>query len=138
VGCHFSAGYLNRRHILDGKKAPTGFIPTEDQGFILYAVNTPPGSSLDRTQKAMTEIDNIVKQDPAADKRYTIDGLNFISNANASPFGAGFIRVKPYGERGGRERHQSNIQRTVAESKPGKRCQYVFLHFLPTIQGLGM
>ena len=31
------------------KQTPTGFIPTEDQGFILYAVSTPPGSSLDRT-----------------------------------------------------------------------------------------
>src|SRR5205085_1189219 len=61
------------------KKAPTGFIPTEDQGFILYAVNTPPGSSLERTSKAMTQIDSIVQQDPAAYKRYTIDGLNFIS-----------------------------------------------------------
>src|SRR4051794_16169621 len=74
------------------KKAPTGFIPTEDQGFILYAVNTPPGSSLDRTQKAMAQIDSIVQQEPAAYKRYTIDGLNFISNANASPYGAGFVR----------------------------------------------
>jgi HAE1 family hydrophobic/amphiphilic exporter-1 len=33
------------------KKAPTSFIPTEDQGFILYSVNLPPGASLDRTQK---------------------------------------------------------------------------------------
>jgi hydrophobe/amphiphile efflux-1 (HAE1) family protein len=43
------------------QKTPTGFIPTEDQGFVLYAVNTPPGSSLDRTRKATKEIDNLLK-----------------------------------------------------------------------------
>jgi HAE1 family hydrophobic/amphiphilic exporter-1 len=30
----------------------------------LYAVNTPPGSSLDKTHKAMEEIDSIIKADP--------------------------------------------------------------------------
>src|SRR6202008_4949574 len=34
------------------KTTPTGFIPTEDQGFVLYATNTPPGSSLERTRQA--------------------------------------------------------------------------------------
>jgi multidrug efflux pump subunit AcrB len=42
------------------KKAPSGFIPTEDQGFVLYAVNTPPGSSLERTHKATEQIDKII------------------------------------------------------------------------------
>ncbi len=45
------------------QKTPTGFIPTEDQGFVLYAVNTPPGSSLDRTRQATQAIDNIVKKE---------------------------------------------------------------------------
>ena len=46
------------------KKTPTGFIPTEDQGFVLYAVNTPPGSSLDRTHQATEAIDSIVQKEP--------------------------------------------------------------------------
>src|SRR5258708_27970103 len=82
------------------QRTPSGFIPTEDQGFLLYAVNTPPGSSLDRTHKAMAEIDSIVKNEPYAENRYIIDGLNFISNANASPYGAGFIRMKDLDHRG--------------------------------------
>ena len=76
------------------RQTPTGFIPTEDQGFILYAVNTPPGSSLDRTHAATVKIDSIMKHYPSIYKKYTIDGLNFISNANASPYAAGFIQVK--------------------------------------------
>ena len=110
------------------KTTPTGFIPTEDQGFILYAVNTPPGSSLDRTHEATVKIDSVLKHYPSVFKKYTIDGLNFISNANASEYAAGFIRLKPYKERG-----------DVKDAKPvkpfydagGKQCerwQYFLLH----------
>jgi len=82
------------------KKTPTGFIPTEDQGFVLFAVNTPPGSSLERTHQSTLQIDSIIKQDPAYNHLYVIDGLNFLSNANASPYAAGFMRLKDYDSRG--------------------------------------
>lgn len=82
------------------KKAPSGFIPTEDQGFVLYAVNTPPGSSLERTHRATEEIDKIVKKENATNHLWVADGLNFISNANASPYSAGFIRLKDIDKRG--------------------------------------
>ncbi len=118
------------------RSAPSGFIPTEDQGFILYAVNTPPGSSLERTHKAMAAIDSIVKTEPAADKRYIIDGLNFISNANASPYGAGFVRVKPNGQRGPIEdinQIANNLSQKVSQVKDANTFFFTF----PTVQGFG-
>lgn len=118
------------------RTTPTGFIPTEDQGFVLYAVNTPPGSSLDRTHKAMAQIDSIVKNDPAADKRYIVEGLNFISNANASPYGAGFIRLKPYGQRGPVNDFQqiaNNLSQKVSQVKGANAFFFTF----PTVQGFG-
>lgn len=118
------------------QRTPTGFIPTEDQGFVLYAVNTPPGSSLDRTHKAMAQIDSIVKNDPAADKRYIVEGLNFISNANASPYGAGFIRLKPYGQRGAVNDFQQISARLSQQVSQVKGASAFFFTF-PTIQGFG-
>jgi len=118
------------------KGTPTGFIPTEDQGFVLYALSTPPGSSLDRTHKAMAQIDSIVKNDPATDKRYIVEGLNFISNANASPYGAGFIRLKPYGKRGPINDFQqisNNISQKVSQVKGANAFFFTF----PTVQGFG-
>src|SRR5258708_17057560 len=67
------------------QRTPSGFIPTEDQGFILYAVNTPPGSSLDKTHKAISEIDSIIKNSPVTNRRYNAQGLNFIEHTNATP-----------------------------------------------------
>src|SRR5690606_23404234 len=52
--------------------SPTGFIPTEDQGFIVYSVNLPPGASLDRTQKVMARIDNILGEVEAVERRASI------------------------------------------------------------------
>jgi multidrug efflux pump subunit AcrB len=51
MGCRWWIGFITAASVFLIKKAPSGFIPTEDQGFILYAVNTPPGSSLERTHK---------------------------------------------------------------------------------------
>lgn len=118
------------------RSTPTGFIPTEDQGFVLYAVNTPPGSSLDRTHKAMMQIDSIVKTDPAADKRYIVEGLNFISNANASPYGAGFIRLKPYGQRGP-ENDLQKISNSLAQKVSQVKGANAFFFTFPTVQGFG-
>ena len=119
------------------KTTPTGFIPTEDQGFLLYAVNTPPGSSLDRTHKAMQEIENIVRNEPITANHYQIEGLNFIANANASPYGAGFIRMKPQGERGPvQDLDQISAAMTRKVAMNVKDANAFFFTF-PTIQGFG-
>ena len=82
------------------QKSPTGFIPTEDQGFIVYSVNLPPGASLDRTQTVMKRVDSLLHEVPAIDKRGAVTGLNFVANANSSNYAVGFIRMKAPGERG--------------------------------------
>lgn len=119
------------------QRTPSGFIPTEDQGFLLYAVNTPPGSSLDKTHKAMEEIDSIIKNDPIADRRYNVEGLNFISNANASPYGAGFVRMKPIDERGPiKDINAITAAMTMKVANQVKDAHAFFFTF-PTIQGFG-
>ncbi|RYY36192.1 MAG: efflux RND transporter permease subunit [Sphingobacteriaceae bacterium] len=119
------------------QRTPTGFIPTEDQGFLLYAVNTPPGSSLEQTRQAMKEIDNIVKNDPITKNHYQVEGLNFISNANASSYGAGFIRMKPQDERGEvKDLGQITAMMTQRVAQQVKGGSAFFFTF-PTIQGFG-
>src|SRR5690606_30385725 len=41
---------------------PSGFIPTEDQGMIYAAVTTPPGATVDRTERVLNEIDAISRE----------------------------------------------------------------------------
>lgn len=118
------------------KQTPTGFIPTEDQGFVLYAANTPPGSSLERTHKATEEIANIVAQEPSTNHHYIIDGLNFISNANASPYAAGFIRLKDYKDRG-KLKNPEEIAAVLTQKVGQVKGANTFFFNFPTIQGFG-
>lgn len=118
------------------KTTPTGFIPTEDQGFVLYAVNTPPGSSLDRTSQATRAIEGIIKNEEAASHHYVIDGLNFISNANASPYAAGFIRLKDYKDRGA-VKDPDLIANGIAGKVSSIKGANAFFFNFPTVQGFG-
>src|SRR5258706_6726560 len=60
------------------KNAPSSFIPTEDQGFILFSASLPPGASLDRTQRVMDKVDSLLSQVEAIDKRGAVTGLNIV------------------------------------------------------------
>jgi hydrophobe/amphiphile efflux-1 (HAE1) family protein len=118
------------------KTTPTGFIPTEDQGFVLYAVNTPPGSSLDRTQQTTKAIDDVLKNEESIDHLYVVDGMNFITNANASPYAAGFIRLKDHDKRGAlKDPNQiaGKLTQKVSQVAGGS----TFFFNFPTVQGFG-
>jgi len=118
------------------KKTPTGFIPTEDQGFIVYSVNLPPGASLDRTQKVMDKIDKLLTEVPAVERRGEVTGLNFIANANSSNYAIGFIRMKPHGQRGPVDNIDGVIG--VLNQKLSVITEAsVFLFVFPTVQGFG-
>ncbi|MFO7256912.1 MAG: efflux RND transporter permease subunit [Bacteroidota bacterium] len=118
------------------RNSPTGFIPTEDQGFIVYSVNLPPGASLDRTQKVMEKIDKILADVEAIERRASIAGLNIVANANSSNYGVGFIRMKPHGERGpvnNIEEVMGLINQRLSVIKEAN----IFLFQFPTVQGFG-
>jgi hydrophobic/amphiphilic exporter-1 (mainly G- bacteria), HAE1 family len=118
------------------RKTPTGFIPTEDQGFILLSVSLPPSASLDRTQKVMAKVDSIIKMQEAVEKRGFVSGLNIIANANSPSYAVGFIRMKPYGERGA----VNNIQGVMGilnQKLSAVKEANIFLFTIPTVQGFG-
>jgi len=118
------------------KKAPSGFIPTEDQGFILYSLNLPPGASLDRTQKVMDKVDSLLGQVEAIEKRGAVTGLNFIANASASNYGIGFIHMKPPGKRGAVNKIE-NVMGVINQKLSVIKEAKIFLFQFPTVQGFG-
>ena len=88
-------------YFLDGEKDAHRFYSYRRPGFYcLFGINLPPGASLDRTQKVMDEIDSLLSQVEAIEKRGAVTGLNFIANASSSNYGVGFIHMKPPGKSG--------------------------------------
>ncbi|KFF03342.1 efflux RND transporter permease subunit [Flavobacterium reichenbachii] len=82
------------------KTTPAGFIPTEDQGFIAIAVNTPSGTSLDGTQKVMTDAENTLRGLDASRFVTAISGFNLLTNSTSPSSAVVFVLLKPNEERG--------------------------------------
>lgn len=118
------------------RNAPTGFIPTEDQGFIVFSVNLPPGASLDRTQKVMNRIDSLLNQVEAVERRAAVTGLNIVANANSSNYAVGFIRMKPPGERG-LVNSVEGVMGILNQKLSVIKDAGIFLFQFPTVQGFG-
>jgi len=78
----------------------TGFIPTEDQGFIAIAVNTPSGTSLDRTSKVMEQAETTVGKLPAARFVTSVPGFNLLTRSNSPSSAIFFVLLKKPEERG--------------------------------------
>jgi len=118
------------------RKTPTGFIPTEDQGFIVYSVNLPPGASLDRTQTVMEKIDKLLKEVPAIERLGAVTGLNIVANANSSNYAVGFIRMKKHGERGP-VNSPEEVMGMINQKLSAVKEASIFLFQFPTVQGFG-
>src|SRR6195952_606972 len=97
--------------ILVVRSTPTGFIPAEDQNFVILSFNLPPSSSLDRTDVVLKKVDSVLGTVQAVDSRGAISGLNILSGANSSAYGVGFIKLKDQKDRVPRK----SIDQGVAE-----------------------
>jgi multidrug efflux pump subunit AcrB len=83
------------------RRAPTGFIPQQDQGRLIVNVQLPDSASLKRTQEAMALVQKIAHDTPGVAHSVTISGLSFLLQANSSNFGSMFIVLAPFDERKG-------------------------------------
>src|SRR5215813_319011 len=61
-------------------RVPTGFLPIEDQGYLIAAVQLPDGASLERTQKALDQVSDIVGKAPGVSQVVTIGGISALDN----------------------------------------------------------
>lgn len=82
-------------------RTPTAFIPTEDQGYMMVAVQLPDAASLGRTQEAMHEIASAIQKVPGVAHTIEIGGISPIDN-NASLANAGivYVMLEPWAVRG--------------------------------------
>src|SRR5437660_166209 len=85
-------------------RVPTGFLPIEDQGYLIAAVQLPDGAALDRTQKVLDKVAEIAGQTPGVAQVITIAGISALDNS-ASPANAGLghIILKDWDSRGAGE-----------------------------------
>ncbi len=82
-----------------GKILPTGFIPTEDQGTVYLNVTTPVGSTLERTEAVMDEIDRVSLKIKEVESISSLSGYSMMTEGVGSSFGMSTINLKSWDDR---------------------------------------
>ncbi len=80
------------------QSAPTGFIPEQNQGYLITVVQLPPGSSLDRTDQVVRQATDIILDHPGTAHTAGFAGFDGATFTNASNGGAIFFTFKDFDE----------------------------------------
>ncbi len=78
---------------------PGGFVPEEDQGYLITAVTLPPGTSLQRTEALLTRFRDITAQIPEIQSTVAISGFSLLSGVTTPSAATVFLVLKPWAER---------------------------------------
>ncbi len=78
---------------------PSGFIPSEDQGMIYAIIQTPPGSTLERTNDISRQLTEIVRKVEGIQSVSSIAGYEVLTEGRGSNAGTCLINLKPWSVR---------------------------------------
>jgi multidrug efflux pump len=119
-------------------RLPTGYIPNQDQGRFYIAVQLPDAASLERTQKIVDHIGQVVRPMDGVVHTTGIAGQSFTLNANGSNFGQFFVTLDEFDKRRDPSLNSTAVTdrvRDVLEKEvPGA---LVSLYTPPPVSGLG-
>src|SRR6185369_11370485 len=85
--------------VIGFRAIPTGFIPAQDKGYLIAAIQLPDGASLERTDEVVHRAGEIILATPGINFAVQFAGFSGATRANSSNAGAIFIGPKPFEER---------------------------------------
>ncbi len=80
-------------------RVPAGFVPPEDQGYVISVVVMPDGASLPRTTQTTENIRAAIAQDPAVAHEFAVNGFEILTGANKTSAGTMFVRMTDWDKR---------------------------------------
>jgi len=116
---------------------PAGFVPAQDQGYALAAIQLPPGSSIERTDAVLKKAVAKLLKVPGVDEAVMFSGFDGASGTQASNAGAAYVTFDPFEERAGTDRTEQNIENDMRVALADMDEAFVFVIPPPVIQGIG-
>jgi multidrug efflux pump len=118
-------------------RLPSGFLPTEDQGFVQVQARLPAGTTIERTQQVQLQMERYFfgteKANVAAG--FLVAGGN--QGGSGQNSGQGFLNLTDWAERSSADRSADAIARRATQAARGLRDAQVFVLVPPAIRGLG-
>lgn len=117
-------------------RIPTGFLPNEDQGFVLGIVQLPPGATQERTLETIKMYENVVTNMPEVSDTVTVAGFSFAGQGQN--MGMSFVTLKDWAERKGKGEDANSVAGKITGAMMQQvRDGVVFATTLPAIPALG-
>lgn len=115
----------------------TGLVPDEDMGTVFVNVSTPPGSTLEQTNRALDEIEPLVCDLPQVELYSRMAGVSLIGG-QAATSGMFILRLKPWEERTGWQNGIGMVLGQIYARTADVGTAQVFAFAQPAIMGYGM
>jgi hydrophobic/amphiphilic exporter-1 (mainly G- bacteria), HAE1 family len=120
-------------------RVPTGFLPTEDQGYMLVVTQLPDGASKERTDAVLDRIQKLAQPVPGVEHVVTVSGISILDNrAHLANAGVAFVVLKAWDVRLKEQgQDQLTIQRKLNGALQSIPEAFSFAVLPPPIQGVG-
>jgi hydrophobe/amphiphile efflux-1 (HAE1) family protein len=117
---------------------PGGFVPEEDQAYIMAGVVMPDSASLQRTDAVMKQVEDIIAGYDAIENATVIAGYSILSGTLQPNAGMAFIQLTDWDERGDAADHAREVVRRLnVDFAKGIKEGAAFAFGPPAIPGLG-
>jgi hydrophobic/amphiphilic exporter-1 (mainly G- bacteria), HAE1 family len=115
---------------------PTGFLPTEDQGYAIVFATLPNAAAQPRVKAVSAKVDAILEKTPGIAQWVTIGGLSIIDNANVSNTFSTFVIYESWEKRGA-DLSQDVIVANLRKQMASIQEAAIAVLIPPPIAGLG-
>lgn len=118
-------------------RLPTGFLPTEDQGYIMVQYQLAPGATENRTREVRRQVQQYfaTQEKDNVNVSMLVDGFSFAGNGQNA--GVGFISLKNWRDRKGSENSADAIAGRAMAALSRIRDAQIFVLSPPAVSGLG-
>jgi hydrophobic/amphiphilic exporter-1 (mainly G- bacteria), HAE1 family len=123
--------------IFMGSRLPTGFIPTEDQGYAFVALMLPDASSLQRTDAAALKVSNALLNTPGVGGVIQVNGFSLLTLTQSTNTAFFFVSLKNWDVRKSRQEQFDAIQKNLQQELAGNSDGIAFSFPPPSIPGVG-
>jgi HAE1 family hydrophobic/amphiphilic exporter-1 len=117
------------------QSVPSGFVPDEDQGYVMVLIQGPPGASLDYTMGIIRQAEQIMRNLPDSKTMFAAGGFGFTGTAPNQ--GILFMQLKDFKDRPGEERSAKAVVGQLFGAFSQITGALVIPFLPPSIQGLG-
>jgi HAE1 family hydrophobic/amphiphilic exporter-1 len=120
------------------RRIPGGFVPEEDQGYLLVNVLLPDAASLERTDAVMRKAEAVLRANEGVQGFNTITGFSMLTGAYSSNMGFFFVQLKPWHDRHSPALQANGVVRALNQGFAAQIPEAIVVAFgPPAIPGLG-